>query len=135
MYLGLFWEAASVRNFTTSNINCHIFHSGTGSTVLGAGRHVFPFVYQLPMNLPSSYESHIGHVRYQLKGTIDKPWKFDHHTKKVFTVVSMLDLNQQPSAPVRTFACYFLQFFFQHHNICFQTTPRKLLKSYLVVYN
>ena len=113
MYLGLFFEAASVQNFKTFTVNCHIFRSGTGSTVLGAGRHVFPFVYQLPMNLPSSYESHIGHVRYQLKGTIDKPWKFDHHTKKVFTVVSMLDLNQQPSAPVRTFACFFLLFFFR----------------------
>ena len=73
---------------------------GSGSTVLQAGRHTFPFVYQLPPNLPSSYESHIGNVRYQLKGTIDKPWKFDHHTKKLFTIISGLDLNTQPSAPV-----------------------------------
>lgn len=80
------------------NFELMLFGPGTGSTILPAGRHTFPFVYQLPHNLPSSYESHIGNVRYQLKGTIDKPWKFDHTTKKVFTVVSMLDLNTQPSA-------------------------------------
>lgn len=81
------------------NFELLLFGPGSGSTVLQAGRHTFPFVYQLPPNLPSSYESHIGNVRYHIKGTIDKPWKFDHSTKKVFTVVSMLDLNTQPSAP------------------------------------
>ena len=98
------------------------FLPGTGSTVLGAGRHVFPFVYQLPMNLPSSYESGIGHVRYQLKGTIDKPWKFDHHTKKVFTVVSMLDLNTQPSAPVSGY--------FQMQNYRFDASVMVLLSVF-----
>ena len=76
------------------------FFLGSGTTSLQAGRHTFPFVYTLPPNLPSSFESYIGSVRYMLKCKIDKPWKFDHVTKKMFTVVSILDLNQEPSAMV-----------------------------------
>ncbi|XP_045216784.2 arrestin domain-containing protein 3-like isoform X3 [Mercenaria mercenaria] len=80
------------------NFEFLLFGPGTGSTLLQPGHHTFPFTYTLPLNLPSSYESGIGNVRYQLKAKIDKPWKFDHKTKRMFTVISMLDLNQQPSA-------------------------------------
>ncbi|KAL4228037.1 hypothetical protein ACF0H5_013475 [Mactra antiquata] len=85
---------------TYFNFEYILFGPASGSTTLPAGNHTYPFSYTLPPNLPSSYESDIGHVRYQLKARIDKPWKFDHKTKKLFTVVSMLDLNQQPSAPL-----------------------------------
>ncbi|XP_060600430.1 arrestin domain-containing protein 3-like isoform X2 [Ruditapes philippinarum] len=80
------------------NFEFLLFGPGTGSTLLQAGHHTFPFTYTLPQNLPSSYESSIGNVRYQLKAKIDKPWKFDHKTKRMITVISMLDLNQQPAA-------------------------------------
>ena len=69
---------------------------------LGAGKHSFPFQFMLPAVLPSSFEHQYGQVRYSLKATIDKPWKFDHTTKQMFTVVSMLDLNTIPEAPVIT---------------------------------
>eukprot|EP00918_Siedleckia_nematoides_P077365 GHVU01169182.1.p1 GENE.GHVU01169182.1~~GHVU01169182.1.p1 ORF type:complete len:404 (+),score=39.83 GHVU01169182.1:29-1213(+) len=59
-----------------------------------AGRHTFQFSSTLPPTLPSSFEGAHGSVRYCVKGTIDKPWKFDHNTKIAFTVVSNLDLNQ-----------------------------------------
>ena len=39
--------------------------------------------------------------RYSLKAVIDKPWKFDHETRKLFTVVGMMDLNKIEDAPVR----------------------------------
>ena len=64
------------------------------------GEHVFPFEFALPSNLPSSYESHLGSVRYTIKGIIDRPWKFDHEVKSAFTVVSMYDLNTDPRASV-----------------------------------
>ncbi|CAL1533646.1 unnamed protein product [Lymnaea stagnalis] len=77
--------------------------SGQGSDTkeLQVGRHTFPFQFQLPHGLPSSFEAHIGHVRYTVKSTIDKPWKFDHKTKRVFTVISVLDLNIQPNTMSR----------------------------------
>ncbi|XP_041373505.1 arrestin domain-containing protein 3-like [Gigantopelta aegis] len=62
------------------------------------GRHSYPFAFQLPPNLPSSFEGAHGFVRYHFDGVIDKPWKFDHKTKAAFTVISHLDLNQDPSA-------------------------------------
>ena len=67
---------------------------GSGTTELPSGRHTFPFQFQLPQGLPSSFEAVTGHVRYQVKCKIDKPWKFDHKTKRAFTVISILDLNQ-----------------------------------------
>lgn len=82
------------------NFEMLLFGPGNGSILLQPGHHQFPFTFTLPPNLPSSYESRIGNVRYQLKAKIDKPWKFDHKTKKMFTVVSMLDLNEQPTAPL-----------------------------------
>lgn len=57
----------------------------------------------LPPNLPSSFESDFGRVRYTAKASLDRPWKFDQETKVAFTVVSHLDLNQQPNAAVRVF--------------------------------
>ncbi|XP_052278843.1 arrestin domain-containing protein 3-like isoform X1 [Dreissena polymorpha] len=79
------------------NFDLMLFGSGQ-STLLQAGRHTFPFSFLLPPNLPSSFEGSFGNVRYSLKGKIDRPWKFDHKTKKLFTVVSVLDLNEQTTA-------------------------------------
>eukprot|EP00058_Branchiostoma_floridae_P017640 XP_002603129.1 hypothetical protein BRAFLDRAFT_199194 [Branchiostoma floridae] len=72
--------------------------SGDNPT-LGAGHHVYPFQYQLPLQgLPTSFEGSNGYIRYSVRGTIDKPWKFDHTTKRAFTVLDMVDLNQEPNA-------------------------------------
>ena len=67
---------------------------------LGAGKHTFPFQFILPAVLPSSFEHSLGQVRYTLRATIDKPWKFNHTTKQMMTVVSLLDLNTLPQALV-----------------------------------
>ncbi|BFZ02490.1 hypothetical protein BsWGS_05529 [Bradybaena similaris] len=76
-------------------------NQGSSTTELAQGRHVFPFQFLLPPGLPSSFESVYGHIRYTVKCTIDKPWKFDHSTKRAFTIISILDLNQQPNCLVR----------------------------------
>ncbi|ESO88266.1 hypothetical protein LOTGIDRAFT_165704 [Lottia gigantea] len=71
---------------------------GNDSAMLPAGINTYPFQFQLPGNLPSSFEGQYGYVRYWLKSTIDQPWKFDHTTKTAFTVICLLDLNREPTA-------------------------------------
>ncbi|KAK3775100.1 hypothetical protein RRG08_048310 [Elysia crispata] len=66
---------------------------GHSTTKLPQGLHTFPFQFHLPPNLPSSFEGGEGYVRYLIKCKIDKPWKFDHKTKRPFTIVGILDLN------------------------------------------
>ena len=73
-----------------------------------AGEHYLPFSFSLPPNLPPSFEGDYGYIRYWAKATIDRPWKFDHHTKRAFSVISCLDLNQEPTAPVSLFLQNFL---------------------------
>ena len=58
-----------------------------------AGIYVYPFVFQLPPVLPSSVEEEIGYIRYFLKATIDKPWKFDHNTKHPVIINEIIDTN------------------------------------------
>lgn len=69
-----------------------------GEIEIQSGEHKFPFQCVLPTNLPSSFESDFGHVRYTVKATLDRPWKFDQEVKSPFTVVSPLDLNQESRA-------------------------------------
>jgi hypothetical protein len=64
--------------------------------VLRAGEHSFPFSMMLANNLPSSFEGQYGYVRYTVKATLDRPWKFDHEVKEAFTVLLLSDLNLDP---------------------------------------
>ncbi|GFO36965.1 arrestin domain-containing protein 3 [Plakobranchus ocellatus] len=64
---------------------------------LSNGRHVWPFQFQLPFGLPCSFEGPCGYVRYIITCKINRPMKFDHKIKKIFTILSTLDLNLNPS--------------------------------------
>ncbi|XP_061387438.1 arrestin domain-containing protein 17-like, partial [Musca vetustissima] len=63
---------------------------------LPAGTHTYPFTCALPPTLPSSFEGEFGHVRYTIKVTLDRPWKFDQDMKMAFTVIAPVDLNLNP---------------------------------------
>ncbi|XP_026466766.1 arrestin domain-containing protein 17-like [Ctenocephalides felis] len=83
-----------------------------GEIELPAGTHTYPFTCALPPSLPSSFEGEWGYVRYTVKVTLDRPWKFDQDTKMAFTVISAIDLNLDPRVkePVKlelekTFCC------------------------------
>lgn len=54
----------------------------------------------LPLEIPSSFEGENGHVRYIAKGTIDRSWSLNDHTKRAFTVIGLLDLNKLLTADV-----------------------------------
>ena len=75
-------------------------------TNLRAGSHQLPFSFKLPENLPSPYESKIGHVRYFIKASIC--WagnkKLFHHVKNFFTIVGLVDLNKKSTASVSLFS-------------------------------
>ncbi|RUS82645.1 hypothetical protein EGW08_009598 [Elysia chlorotica] len=99
------WEVKRGRSKTdykaTENyINETINLFGTGSTTSEhpAGLHSYPFSLNLSQNLPSSFEGRRGYVRYFCKATINRPWKFDEHTKRAFTVIHHLDLNFEPTS-------------------------------------
>ncbi|XP_015524636.1 arrestin domain-containing protein 17 [Neodiprion lecontei] len=92
----------------------HLIGSDSGPTIeLPAGHLVYPFSIQLPMGLPNSFEHKIGHIRYTIKATFDRPWKFDHEVKAAFTIVSAYNLNERPQAALsihgnmqKSFCCF-----------------------------
>ncbi|KAM4709174.1 arrestin domain-containing protein 2 isoform 1-T1 [Discoglossus pictus] len=62
-------------------------------TVLPAGRHEFPFTFQLPETLVTSFEGKHGNVRYWVKAKLHRPWSTVKKTKKEFTVIEPIDIN------------------------------------------
>ncbi|CAK1542140.1 unnamed protein product [Leptosia nina] len=95
-------------------ISYYLLGSNTGNEIeIPAGKQVYNFTCALPPVLPSSFEGEHGFVRYTVKVTLDRPWKFDQETKMAFTVINALDLNLNTSyrEPIhfqmeKTFCCF-----------------------------
>ncbi|XP_069074834.1 arrestin domain-containing protein 2-like isoform X1 [Pleurodeles waltl] len=62
-------------------------------TVLQAGKHEFPFSFQLPETLVTSFEGKHGSVRYWVKAKLHRPWATVKKAKKDFTVIEPIDIN------------------------------------------
>ncbi|KFO86438.1 Arrestin domain-containing protein 2, partial [Buceros rhinoceros silvestris] len=60
---------------------------------LQAGRHEFPFTFQLPETLATSFEGKHGSVRYWVKAKLHRPWSTVKKVKKEFTVIDPIDIN------------------------------------------
>ncbi|KAJ4443542.1 hypothetical protein ANN_05215 [Periplaneta americana] len=73
-----------------------VFGGSNETETLPAGEYCYQFNMILPNNLPSSFEGKYGYIRYTVKATLDRPWKFDHDVKAAFTVLSHVDLNSDP---------------------------------------
>lgn len=108
---------------STGDFNCSVcFHVGTGSrrhsvtyaakedylnqtTYLSGsqastnpiemppGITTYSFACMLPPQLPSSFEGKHGHIRYNCKAVLDRPWKTDKEFRLSFTVIKTEDLN------------------------------------------
>lgn len=80
--------------------------SDEDNIILAPNTYTYPFSVQIPLGAPSSYEAHIGRVRYVMSANVDRPWAFDMHTKHMITVMRPLDLNTMPSLIVSSIIQY-----------------------------
>ncbi|XP_023594518.1 arrestin domain-containing protein 2 [Trichechus manatus latirostris] len=67
--------------------------TGETMTTLPPGRHEFPFSFQLPPTLVTSFEGRHGSVRYSIKATLHRPWAPARRARKVFTVIEPVDIS------------------------------------------
>ncbi|KAL3866414.1 hypothetical protein ACJMK2_043715 [Sinanodonta woodiana] len=65
------------------------------------GVYMYPFSFQLPLNIPNSYEGFFGFVRYEVTVTVVRPWASNKSKTVLFTVISHLDLNTLPYVNVQ----------------------------------
>ncbi|XP_075145130.1 arrestin domain-containing protein 17-like isoform X2 [Haematobia irritans] len=94
-------------------LSSNTYLMGSEQITLATGVHTYTFACQLPSNCPSSFEGMHGHIRYTIKVSLVRPWKFDQNYKKAFTVLRITDLNfESPqiripasSEAYRTFCC------------------------------
>ncbi|XP_074665077.1 arrestin domain-containing protein 2 isoform X2 [Strix aluco] len=78
---------------TFLNRRCQLIPDNGEVTVLQAGRHEFPFTFQLPETLATSFEGKHGSVRYWVKAKLHRPWSTVKKVKKEFTVIEPIDIN------------------------------------------
>lgn len=70
---------------------------GSDNIILQPNTYTYAFTVTVPVGAPSSYEAHIGRVRYCISASVDRPWAFDMHTKHMINVMQPLDLNTMPN--------------------------------------
>eukprot|EP00794_Sanderia_malayensis_P020079 gene20079-22049_t len=78
------------------NMTSFLYGQGEGSdsSMHPSGRLVYPFVFVIPLNLPSSFVAAHGHIKYCLKANIDRPWKFDHNIEQPLQIIEAIDTNE-----------------------------------------
>jgi len=66
------WGTDSSRRSDVQTIfdDMTVYLWGTGDETLAAGKHEFPYSFQLPNNIPSSHEDFNGHIRYTLTAVL-----------------------------------------------------------------
>ena len=80
-----------------------IIHRGD----ISEGQHEIPFEFEIPMDLPCSFEGQYGHIRYYVEAKLDRSGIFTSHKRqrKYITVLSLVDLNKIPGSdqPINVF--------------------------------
>ncbi|XP_049585035.1 arrestin domain-containing protein 2 isoform X2 [Syngnathus scovelli] len=80
--------------FTYFRKRQHLIRDNGEVTILPAGRHEFPFSFQLPEEtLVTSFEGKHGSIRYWVKVKLHRPWATVRKIKKEFTVIEPIDIN------------------------------------------
>jgi len=76
----------------------------TGETTFPPGKYSYPFIFNLPTNIPPSLDADNGKMHGKVKHsslvTIDRPWAIDIKSKGLLDVHSLIDLNRVDSGPL-----------------------------------
>ncbi|XP_073321604.1 arrestin domain-containing protein 3-like [Pagrus major] len=65
-----------------------------GTEVIGKGRHVFPFSFQIPdRKIPSSFKGCVGKIVHKVKAELKQSMKLTKKAKTHFTFVSKADMD------------------------------------------
>ncbi|XP_062555170.1 arrestin domain-containing protein 3-like [Armigeres subalbatus] len=73
----------------------YLIGSETGSPLdLATGTTHYYFRFNVPPLAPTSMEGKYGHVRYLVKVTLERPWKYDHNFQIPFTVLAKTDFDE-----------------------------------------
>ncbi|XP_023311066.1 arrestin domain-containing protein 3 isoform X1 [Anoplophora glabripennis] len=75
------------------NTFLHVENTLQGGGDLGPGRFEYPFTFQLPTNIPSTYQGRYGGVTFSLDAKVDRPFKVDYTDTKQIVVVSPINFN------------------------------------------
>ena len=84
--------------------------------MLATGEYEFPFAFNLPPNLPPSFASEKGVIRYVVVAILDRPAAANLVRKKAFSIHSILDLNLDSQASVRPGGFLFSYFLLQEQS-------------------
>ena len=97
-----------------------LFGDGSKKDVFPEGDHSLPFVFQLPSDLPTSFEGKHGSIKYYVKATILRcTLQSDDHSETHFTIINNVDINNIPNGEVvwqHTFARVFIEFLITFYN-------------------
>jgi len=83
---------------TYVNLRKYVVGNANSTMQIPAGEYEYPFRFELPSSIPSSFVGEYGRIAYCIKGVVDRPWRFDHETVSFFTVIGVYDLNSDSSA-------------------------------------
>ena len=97
-------ESASYSDIVTYLKNKIVFHDKQTNEefVLNVGKHEFPFSFELPDKIPTSFEAYNAQILYCIVGVIDKKLSLDCHTYTSFTVINKHNLNIIPGVHLPT---------------------------------
>jgi hypothetical protein len=88
-------KQAKINTSPTNTSQIRVFNGGDLSLLIALNI-LSEIVSSADYILSGSY----GSVQYFCKVKIDRPWRFDHKVKEMFTVLPVYDLNLTPSAGI-----------------------------------
>lgn len=71
-----------------------------GHSNYAPAEYTYPFDWDLPAELPISFEAKFGYIRYKVVAGLDRPLRPDKCYTEMFTMLKRADLNEIPDLNV-----------------------------------